>query len=51
MIMKMLKTAVTLLLLAAFLAACTSTPEERKPDQDMLDRRDDAMDELDRYTQ
>lgn len=40
----------TTLLLTVFLSACASNPEERKPDQDMLDRRDDAMDELDRYT-
>lgn len=37
-------------LLVLVLAACSSSPERSDPDQDMLDRRDDAIDELDRRT-
>lgn len=40
----------TALLGAVLLAACSSSPERSDPDQDMLDRRDDAIDELDRRT-
>lgn len=41
---------ITGLLAVVVLAACSSTPEESGPDQDMLDRRDDAIDELERKT-
>lgn len=37
-----------MLIIALLLAACGSQPKQ--PDQDTLDRRDDAMDELDRNT-
>lgn len=36
------------LLIIALLTACGSQP--RQPDEDTLDRRDDAMEELDRNT-
>ncbi|WP_167856124.1 hypothetical protein [Natronospirillum operosum] len=36
--------------LLLIIAGCASAPQERQPDQEMLDRRDDAINELDRQT-